>query len=783
MCIAIFCLIFVQILNWIYFISGILVAAFSAAILYVVYKIQRKQHQPVVPQREIETITTEPVREEPTTEQDFSDEIENLKGKINNLFIVNDLGQKVTSSLNLEESFRYLFHTLNSMMDAAVVELRVLGKTDSKLYTNLNSVGNTFLNDDYLNPVSEWCIQNKKDAFLADAISDYARYVHEPLIIPGGKTAASILAFPVFLGTEISGSLCVVSFTKNSFTEYHQSIVQMLLGYISVALQNALTHEELNVTKIRAEKSEKVKEMFLASMSHEIRTPINAVTGMTRLLIDKNPRQDQLQYLQSIQKASESLMAIINDVLDMSKIEAGKMELEETDFSVKEVLDNVQNIMQFKAEEKGLTLGYTIASDFPAVLKGDPTRLTQVLLNLTGNAIKFTEKGKVNIDVSSEDSDTMNTKCTAHFAVSDTGIGIPEDEAQRLFQNYSQAAPGTSRKYGGTGLGLSISKQLIELQDGSIEVKSTAGKGSIFSFKIPYEKSISQSVNARKSKVSGEMIEALRGIHILSADDNEYNRILLKETLESRIPEVVIDEAFDGLEVLEKLSNGNLYDLILMDLIMPNLDGFETAKKIRHSNSEATNRIPLIAFTASVVKSEIDRSFEAGMNAFVPKPFTEEQLILALYHTLYPETADTFKEQSITIDAGSIEETNQPSEVLGKFLSDPERTKRYLKMFCEMIPSRLESLATAIIQQNFSGARVIAHSMKPQFAISGNSEAAQLLEKIEQDCQIPENHSQIPHLYHSLQTIAEQILIESNEMLLKLSADLEHETAPSSYQP
>ena len=271
--------------------------------------------------------------------------------------------------------------------------------------------------------------------------------------------------------------------------------------------KNKLIAEEKEIAeqqRERAERSEKFKQQFLANMSHEIRTPMNAVMGMTNLLLDKNPRSDQFNYLDGIKKSSDNLLHIINDILDLSKVEAGKMELEQIDFSIRDVIEQVKQTLQHKAEEKGLQLLSHVDSAIPEVLISDPVRLNQVLMNLVGNAIKFTEKGSVTLEVrgnaepvdlsrisreaSRESADAQPfdrlTVTTLQFAITDTGVGIPKDKVQTVFESFSQANASDTRKYGGTGLGLSISKQFVELMGGKIYVESEEGSGTTFSFEI-----------------------------------------------------------------------------------------------------------------------------------------------------------------------------------------------------------------------------------------------------------------------------------------------------------
>lgn len=698
-----------------------------------------------------------------------SEKANRLQKAVDNLHIVNELGQNVTSSLNLQQTFQHLYTTINSMMDAAVLELSVYNEHAQswKIYTNNNP---SEAKDYFIHPnhVSEWCFKNNREVFLADAENDFGRYVFQPLVLQGEKMAKSIIAFPIHERNKVTGTLCIVSFQKNMFYEYHQEIIRLLLGYIGVAMQNAFTHEELNATKIRAEQGEKFKELFLANMSHEIRTPINAVTGMTRLLLAKEPRSDQFKYLESIKNASDSLLVIINDILDLSKIEAGKIELEQIDFSIQNVLKNVKDIMQFKAEEKGLLLNEKIEANVPQVLIGDPTRLTQILINLIGNAVKFTEKGSVqltvsNLQLSRKPNDFTTTNCQLKFEISDTGIGMTTEQQQKLFQNYSQASAETTRKYGGTGLGLSISKQLVELHGGFILVKSEIGKGSTFSFLITYAVSDKKTIAIKKNAVSDEMLQKLKGIRILLADDNEYNRIVVRDTLQLKIADIKVDEALDGEQAIDLLKK-NDYDVILMDLIMPNTDGIDAAKIIRSEFSSPKNKIKIIALTASVIQSEIDKSIAAGMNGFIPKPFKPNQLYVGIYNALHKDSVSVSEEtvnKTITIKpSGNYIDLNYLLEFTE---GDEIRMKRYIDLFLNKTPVSISILKMACTEGDYEKIRITAHSIKPQLRFTGVMQGLELAEKIELNCFDKTNLDELTGLIDQLALIAEKALAEMQQ--------------------
>lgn len=398
------------------------------------------------------------------------------------------------------------------------------------------------------------------------------------------------------------------------------------------AREARLQYENERQKREQAEQVASLKQEFLANMSHEIRTPMNAILGMTRLCLQLGNLQNQeLRYLNGIYKSAENLLVIINDILDFSKIEAGKLELESIPFSLKETLQTVQDTLRFKAEEKSLLLNVNLDENADKILVGDPVRLNQVLLNLSGNAIKFTEKGSVTIKVSGKEKDN---KIELLFEVSDTGIGISEEQISKLFSSFSQASSDTTRKYGGTGLGLAISKKLVEMQEnGTIGVRSKIGEGTTFFFNITYPVT---NDAALVSKNAEEQV-TLTNLKILLVEDNAFNQMVAVDTLETAIEGVKIDVAENGLEAVEKIKafeNTNWdtttrkfpYDVVLMDMMMPIMDGLEATRQIRQLSSPLKN-IPIIALTANAIKEEVAKCYDAGMYDFVTKPFDTNVLL------------------------------------------------------------------------------------------------------------------------------------------------------------
>jgi len=395
------------------------------------------------------------------------------------------------------------------------------------------------------------------------------------------------------------------------------------LNFIIESLEARKELDQEKLERIRAEEKERMEKQFLANMSHEIRTPLNAIQGMTRLLLMKDLSDESRGYLENIRKSCDNLIVIINDILDLSKIQAGKVDFEKIPFHPSESLQLVYNTLRFKSEDKKLSLVTHLDPDVPPTLAGDPTRLNQILINLAGNAIKFTESGSVTIHCSLQNAVSGNVNSVElKFTVTDTGIGMTPEQLSKVFESFTQASSDTTRKYGGTGLGLTISKQLVELQGGRISVQSEFGKGTVFSFFIPYEIA-NEELNLLAAKTSAEEAKKkVSGTKILLAEDNEFNQIVATELLKAMAPGVEIDVAENGRIAVQKVSEKN-YDVILMDIQMPEMDGIEAITKIR----ESKNTVPIIVMTAGVMKDEIGRCVEAGAEDFVPKPMNPDELI------------------------------------------------------------------------------------------------------------------------------------------------------------
>lgn len=380
--------------------------------------------------------------------------------------------------------------------------------------------------------------------------------------------------------------------------------------------------EYLTIAKEKAEEATLAKSNFLSNMSHEIRTPMNAVIGMTHVLLEENPRIDQKEHLETVMFSAENLLVIINDILDYSKMEAGRMVIERTNFDIREVINNIYKTLVPKAKDRKLIFQLDMEEDVPRYLLGDPTRLTQVLINLLNNAIKFTEEGKISLTVRQQ-GQSKKGESKLLFEVKDTGIGIPKEKQEQIFESFSQADEHTTRIFGGTGLGLAITKRLVELQGGLIKLQSEIGKGSCFSFSLSYPigdvpiETLSDTQNVLKQK-------GIKGVErILIVEDNLFNVKVVKRIL--KFWDMEIDIANDGYEALEMVKDKD-YNIVLMDLQMPHMDGYQATETIRSWHEKKYQSLPIIALSASALADFRQRAFDVGMNDFLTKPFKPKDL-------------------------------------------------------------------------------------------------------------------------------------------------------------
>lgn len=430
------------------------------------------------------------------------------------------------------------------------------------------------------------------------------------------------LVLPVFIRNHFWGFIgfddCVY---PRIWDETEISALRLVSTSIGEAFSRNMYELQLTEARLQAEQARKAKEDFLSIMSHEIKTPLNSVIGMSHILLKRSPRPEQLKILETLNFSANNLLKLINDILDYNKIEAKMVEIEEIQFSLKELLSKIKDSYQTTSADKGITMRFSLDANIPPILFGDTYRLTQIFNNLLDNAIKFTEMGKVNLKAKLERE--MPDAYWVSFVISDSGIGIQQEKLETIFEPFTQASSDTTRKYGGTGLGLSIIKNLVELMEGTVTLKSVVNKGSTFTIELPFRKTPKKSM--QKSALNKRITEgrSLKGVKVLYVDDISANQFLLKELTSDW--KLELDIASSGKEALEMI-RAKPYDLVLMDIYMPEIDGYETTRQIRAMEEEYYEYLPIIAVSASVSDMAKSKCLEKGMNDYINKPIDPDQL-------------------------------------------------------------------------------------------------------------------------------------------------------------
>lgn len=474
-------------------------------------------------------------------------------------------------------------------------------------------------------------------------------------------------------------------------------------------------------------RAQKARELFMANISHEIRTPINGISGMVTLLSDNPSTEDARTYLNAIKTASENLKVIINDILDLASIESGKLKFERIAFNLNDLIVSLIGSFKPQALSKNLELAYSISEDASRVFMGDPVRLNQILINLIGNALKFTHSGSINLFVSTHK--TAGKEVTLQFDVTDTGIGIPKDKVKTIFESFSQADASVTRKYGGTGLGLTIVRQLVDLQKGWIKLKSEEGVGSTFSVFMPYELGRKEhGFKALGAPRSQPQTIDLTGYTILLVEDNDINQLYAGSLLKSAGCKVEVAE--NGLVALGKLKTVKI-DLILMDIQMPVMDGFETTKRIR--NDTGPNKaLPIIALTANANDKFVDRCLAAGMNGYLSKPFNPEDLYALLKKHLSVHSGEV-AETKISINPNKKYKYVNLSFLSRVSGNDTAFIQEMVGSFLTTVPSMVDGMEESVRQGDARKTAQLIHKIKPSLTMVGLTKTKLVADNLENE--------------------------------------------------
>jgi len=563
-----------------------------------------------------------------------------------NVRIISEIGREINSTLDLETVLWTVYQNVNKLMDATVFGIGIYDEEEEliridlamergqryKPYTRTMEIKNQF-------PV--WCIENRKAVFINDIrkegrkyfdVNEYDNWENNRPVLKDDAYSGVPLALiyvPMMLNDMVYGFITVQTFDTDSYNEVHVDILRSIAGYTVNAIANANAHQQLEQTKEslrlakrEAEKTAESKMRFLANMSHEIRTPMNIILGFMNVVLDHNQLESEdKEHIQTAQSAAQNLLTIIDDILDVTKNESGKLVLEKIPFDLYKLLSETEQLLKFKAEENSLEFELIFSPALSHYYCGDPVRINQIILNLSGNAIKFTEKGGITLRV-----EPAETPGEILFSIADTGIGISREQQEKIFESFTQADTSTTRTFGGTGLGTTISRQLVNAMNGKIWLESVVGKGTTFYFTIPLEttelSSIPQDLTQDKQDESSK-----QSLNILLAEDTAPNALLMSVVMKKRGHKITVVD--DGQKAVNAVKE-NDFDVVFMDVQMPVMDGLDATRRIRKINDSTKSTIPIIAMTASALREDRQDCLDAGMDEVQTKPIDFKRLFSML---------------------------------------------------------------------------------------------------------------------------------------------------------
>jgi PAS domain S-box-containing protein len=582
-----------------------------------------------------------------------------------------------------------------------------------------------------------------KQVFSEGFVADF------PLTIQDGKLTDVLFNGSVY--KDEYGKVLGVVVVARDVTDHKRIEYELIEAKINAEKASEIAEkakEKAEMAARVAEEAVKSKQQFLSNMSHEIRTPMNVIIGFTKILLKSNLSAKQKEYLSAIQMSEDTLTVLINDILDLAKVDSGKMKFEHIPFNLIYSISTMVNVLDTKIQEKNLLLIKNYDSKIPEVMVGDPVRLHQIILNLISNAVKFTAEGNISIDVQLIKED--ETTVTVEFSVTDTGIGIEKDKIENIFENFQQATTETSRLYGGTGLGLAIVKQLVESQGGKIKVDSTIGKGSSFSFILSFGKTDEKVALHDENIIPNTKII---DINVLVVEDMALNQLLIKTLLEDF--GFSYDLAENGKIAIDKLKLKQ-YDIILLDLQMPVMNGFETAKYIRnimHSD------IPIIALTADVTTTDFASCNAAGMNDYVSKPVDEKKLYNKILKLLIaPDSTNKLNNLSEQFNEHSTKlKCIDLTYLIKHTKANPGLMMEMIRLYLAQTMPLVNTMKQSLKNKNWETLHSAAHKMIPSFVIMGiNKEFEDVARKIQEYARTQLHLEDIENLITQLEEVCSQ---------------------------